>query len=142
MSGNVTGRTEKGDPKSVMKKQGSSIISSPKNSKKQTGGFGRDQGGIKPAEKSYVKKKKLDIEYENPEYQTKNIDVKYDLDSIISRINQFHKFTTPASNWLLGELNKKKNQLPPKAIQILNTPGLSAEATLRLLNLKNCVDSI
>ena len=95
----------------------------------------------KSSEKTYVKKKKLDIEYQNPEYATKDLNLDYGLNAIIARVNQYHKFKTPTANWVLSELQKRKSKLSPKAIQILNTPGLSQEATLRLLNLKNTVVS-
>jgi Asp-tRNA(Asn)/Glu-tRNA(Gln) amidotransferase B subunit len=88
---------------------------------------------------SYVKKKKIEIEYAISDYQMKELDVKYDLISIIARINQAHAFASSSATWVISELQKRKAQLPPKASQILNLAGLSVQAMLRLLNLKNCV---
>ena len=90
---------------------------------------------------SYVKKKKIAIDYATPDYQMKEMDIKYDLISIIARINQAHAYHTTSASWVISELLKRKSQLPNKASQILSLPGLSVEATMRLLNLKNCVNS-
>lgn len=91
---------------------------------------------------SYVKKKKIEIDYATPDYQMKELDMKYDIISIISKINQSHTFQSRAAAWVISELQKRKTQLPPKAFQILSSPGLSVETMMRLLNLKNCVHSV
>lgn len=88
---------------------------------------------------SYVKKKRIQIDYELADYQMKNMDVKYDLVSIISRINNAHAYKSETTKWVINELKERKNQLPVKATQIFALHDISDEATLRLLNLKNCV---
>lgn len=88
---------------------------------------------------SYVKKKRIEIDYDISEYQMKAMDVKYDLISIIARINQAHAYGSKSASWLIAELQKRRTMLPPKAVNILFLAGLSVEARLRLLNLKNCV---
>lgn len=91
---------------------------------------------------SYVKKKRIQIDYSMSDYQMKDLDVKYDIVSIISRINHAHAYNSAASAWVINELKSRKGQLPHKATQILSLADISDEATLRLLNLKNCVDSV
>jgi hypothetical protein len=89
---------------------------------------------------SYVKKKRIQIDYNPDDYQMKNLDVKYDIVSIISRINLAHAYQSDVTKWVINELMARKTQIPNKAAQILSIPGLSNEAAMRLLNLKNCVN--
>ncbi len=88
---------------------------------------------------TYVKKKKLDLDFKNEEYETKNMDIRYDMVNILKRLNDHHSFDSLSSGWVIAELQKRKPQLPAKAAQILSISGIKPETALRLLNLKNTV---
>lgn len=126
--------------KPVLLKQGSSInVGAPELTKQKTIELQRKKMLEPKIHKgSYVKKKNLDIDYENPVVSVRNIDVKYDVVSLVNRINNFNAFDSKTASWLIDELKNKKSQLPPKAQNILGL-NVSLEATMRLLNLKNCV---
>jgi hypothetical protein len=96
----------------------------------------------KLAKGDYVKKKRLEFDYIPPNINNKEIDVNYDMLSIISRLNIYHQFNSQTALWVIGELIKRKSGLTPKGGLILSIQHLSSEALLRLLNLKNCVSSL
>lgn len=130
-------------PRPKMIKQGSSLnVGGPQLIKQKTTDLSLKKM-LEPKSKhaSYVKKKKLNIDYENPEFEMKDLGVKYDFLSIISRLNMSHGFDSTTADWVISEMKARKNQLPPKAAQILSIPNLPNEPLLRLLNLKNCVMS-
>lgn len=89
--------------------------------------------------RSYVRPKRLEIEYELPEIEIPDFRISYDLVSIVKKVNEYGMWNTESSAWTLAMLQEYRTVLLPKGIQVMNIQKISDEVRLRLINLRNCV---
>lgn len=92
--------------------------------------------------RSYVRPKRLEIEYELPEIEIPDFRISYDLVSIVKKVNEFSMWNTESSAWTLDMLHEYRPVLLPKGVHVMNLQRISDEVRLRLINLRNCVDRI
>lgn len=89
--------------------------------------------------RSYVRLKRIEIEYEMPDVEIPDFRISYNLVSIVRKVNEFNMWNTESAKWALDSLNELKAVLLPKGVQVMNIHKLSDEVRLRLVNLRNCV---
>lgn len=89
--------------------------------------------------RSYVRVKRLEIEYELPEIEIPDFRISYDLVSIVKKVNELGMWNTNTSLWTIEMLSEFRAVLLPKGFQVINLQKISDEVRLRLINLRNCV---
>jgi hypothetical protein len=89
--------------------------------------------------RSYVRTKRLAIEYELPEIEIPDFRISYDLVSIVKKVNELCMWNSESAIWTLAMLNDYRTVLLPKGLQVMNLLKISDEVRLRLINLRNCV---
>lgn len=91
------------------------------------------------ASREYVKKKKLEVGYQNLSFKTKKYKVNYNLHGVLEKINEAHQWRSETSRWVLDNCLIDKEKLGFKGQRILGLQEVSDEGKLRMLNLKNSV---
>ncbi len=92
--------------------------------------------------RSYIREKNLKFEYEMPDIEIPDFRLSYDLKSVVKRINEYEMWDTSSAKWALEILESVKNVLLAKGGYVMNLSTASNEVRLRLLNLRNCVNSV
>lgn len=130
-----------------------SPLKSPMNSRRERLTLGTPRGDIterkivlscrtvsqQKTSRSYVRVKRLEIEYEMPDIEIPDFRIHYDLVSIVRKVNEFSMWNTESANWAIESLNELKAVLLPKGVQVMSLPKITDEVRLRLINLRNCV---
>lgn len=89
--------------------------------------------------RSYVRNKRLEIEYELPDIEIPDFRIHYDLVSIVKKVNEFCMWKTETAQWAINSLVELKAVLLPKGVQVMGLAKITDEVRLRLINLRNCV---